>query len=127
MTISEAVSVSRKVGLPIAVREPSGDRRVLHLWPTDTAACVIMVIHIGERWSKLAVRWNPTAHDLVRDDWIVVPTEDLWQGELEAATSPDETDSAYAECRKPLWRRILSGRLRRGTEADRERRVRGWK
>lgn len=79
--ISDAVSKSLETGRPIAAGRPLRERGVLHLWPTDTAAAVIMTVRIGDRWERAAIRWNPTARDLTRDDWYVVPTDELWPGE----------------------------------------------
>ncbi len=66
MTISEAVKLALKEDKYIKL---AGSIFRTKIKPTNTSECCIM---ISEHRSKVMPRWNPTADDLVSDDWEVV-------------------------------------------------------
>lgn len=81
MYIHEAVAASKETGRPFALYDELQMARILHLWPTDTAAGIVMYCQIGDRGEKLQIRWNPGASDLMSDKWFIVPTEELFSAE----------------------------------------------
>ena len=74
MTIQEAVKKAVEIGGFITVPELVGHIKIK---PTDTADCCIPCHWDGSYPSR---RWNPTANDLMRDDWLVIE-ENLLPGQ----------------------------------------------
>lgn len=81
MYIHEAVAISSQTGRPFALYDKWRMARIVHLWPTDTAAGVVMYCKIGDRSEKLQTRWNPSASDLMSDKWFIVPAVELFSAE----------------------------------------------
>lgn len=103
MYIHEAVAASRQTGRPFALYDKWQMARVLHLWPTDTAAGVVMYCQIGDRGERLQNRWNPSASDLMSDKWFIVPTEELFLAEkVELA---QRAEQSCAQQRDRWWSR----------------------
>lgn len=69
MYIHEAVEKSMEEGKSIFRQ---GYEAMLIL-PTDTTDCCIgFIMEPDGSYEKAAVRWNPTAEDLMADDWKLV-------------------------------------------------------
>lgn len=103
MYIHEAVKLSMETGSPIANNAEMWGASVLHLWPTDSAAGVLMFIQIGSRGEKVNVRWNPSASDLMSNEWFIVSKEELFSAEK--AELVRRAEQAHARRRGRWWSR----------------------
>lgn len=67
MRISEAILIAMKEGKYI-YRVSEIETGPLYIIPTNTIDCCII---ISDSTNEVGKRWNPTANDLIADDWAV--------------------------------------------------------
>ncbi len=79
MRIDEAVRESMETGGLIRRREDSWDDRIA-IKPTNSyKACIGVILKRGMRQREGRSWWNPTADDIMADDWEVIKEESLRQ------------------------------------------------
>lgn len=69
MLIHEAVSAALAQGC--AIRRSSGIWNHVLVIPTNTMECCLVVMRGKDQSERKCPRWNPTADDLLAEDWLL--------------------------------------------------------
>lgn len=84
MTISEAVKEAMETGGLIRRGKNKWDVRIA-IKPTNSyQACICVIYKIGMQQGEGKSWWNPTADDLMADDWEVI-NEESWRQRTEGS------------------------------------------
>ncbi|EOS7924852.1 DUF2829 domain-containing protein [Enterococcus faecium] len=68
MNIKEAVELAMKEGKYIYKESEKNEGIEIDIFPTNTWDCCVLISKDSEKVGK---RWNPTASDLIANDWKV--------------------------------------------------------
>ena len=68
MNIKEAVELAMKEGKYIYKESEKNEGIEIDIFPTNTWDCCVL---ISKDSDKVGKRWNPTASDLIANDWKV--------------------------------------------------------
>lgn len=68
MNIKETVELAMKEGKYIYKESEKNEGIEIDIFPTNTWDCCVLISKDSEKVGK---RWNPSANDLVADDWEI--------------------------------------------------------
>ena len=70
MSIKEAIDIALPKGKAITRKEWKKEERMLWIIPTNTSACMILLVDKEPLERKLVTGWQPTADYLQAYDWV---------------------------------------------------------